>query len=83
MIDRIYIPTLGRHDNQITYNSLSAKWKKIVTMVVTTVATMVFSTMVVIIVFSTTVVTTVFSTMVVAMVVVTTVVTTAETGVDR
>ena len=34
MIDRIYIPTLGRHDNQITYNSLPTKWKKIVTMVV-------------------------------------------------
>ena len=34
MIDKIYIPTLGRYDDQITYNSLPTKWKKIVTMVV-------------------------------------------------
>ena len=33
-LDKIYIPTLGRHDNQITYNALPDKWKKLVIMVV-------------------------------------------------
>ena len=33
-MDKIYIPTLGRHDNQITYNALPDKWKKLVIMVV-------------------------------------------------
>ena len=33
-MDKIYIPTLGRHDNQITYNGLPDKWKKLVIMVV-------------------------------------------------
>ena len=27
MIDRIYIPTIGRSDRQITWNNLSQKWK--------------------------------------------------------
>jgi hypothetical protein len=33
-LDRIYIPTLGRYDNQITYNHLPQKWKDITTMVI-------------------------------------------------
>ena len=33
-MDRIYIPTLGRVDNQIFYNSIPDKWKKIITLVV-------------------------------------------------
>mgnify|MGYP003136974090 CR=1 FL=1 len=35
MIEKIYIPTLGRVDNQITYNNLPQKYKDIVTLVVT------------------------------------------------
>ena len=34
MIDKIYIPTLGRSDNQITYNTFPQKWKDIVVMVI-------------------------------------------------
>ena len=34
MIERIFIPTVHRADNQITYNNLPDKYKKIVTMVV-------------------------------------------------
>jgi chaperonin GroEL (HSP60 family) len=33
-LDKIYIPTLGRHDNQITYNHLPQKWKDITIMVI-------------------------------------------------
>ena len=33
-MDKIYIPTLGRHDNQITYNHLPQKWKDITIMVI-------------------------------------------------
>ena len=28
MIEKIYIPTLGRVDNQKTYNNLPEKWQK-------------------------------------------------------
>ena len=28
MIDKIYIPTIGRNDRQITWNNLSDKWKE-------------------------------------------------------
>ena len=35
MIEKIYIPTLGRVDAQITYDGLSQKYKDIVTLVVT------------------------------------------------
>ena len=35
MIEKIYIPTLGRVDNQLTYNNLPQKYKDIVTLVVT------------------------------------------------
>lgn len=35
MIEKIYIPTLGRVDNQITYDNLPQKYKDIVTLVVT------------------------------------------------
>jgi len=34
MLDRIYIPTLGRITNQITYNGLPDQWKKITYLVV-------------------------------------------------
>ena len=33
-MDKIYIPTLGRHDNQITFNHLPQKWKNITVMVI-------------------------------------------------
>ena len=35
MIEKIYIPTLGRVDNQLTYDNLPQKYKDIVTLVVT------------------------------------------------
>ena len=35
MIDKIYIPTLGRVDNQITFDNLPQKYQEIVTLVVT------------------------------------------------
>lgn len=34
MIERIFIPTVNRYDNQITYNMLPSKYKKIVSLVV-------------------------------------------------
>ena len=35
MIKKIYIPTLGRVDSQITYDNLPQKYKDMVTLVVT------------------------------------------------